>query len=189
MNIDLQNYVKVYEGWLNAPSCDQLIQELSNEPWEKHFFLSSEDLRTPVTQSGDKEFDLCYSNVATTPYVTQRTHDAYSKYVTELNFSWFQNWTNFSFMRYHRYAEGQTMAKHCDHIYSLFNGSERGVPILTCLSVLNDGYEGGELILFDDVVIDMPKGSFVVFPANFLYPHMVKPVTKGVRYSSVSWAW
>ena len=69
------------------------------------------------------------------------------------------------------------------------DGNMKGIPTMTCLSILNDDYEGGEFIMFDDMEIKFKKGSTVVFPSCFLYPHLVKPVTKGVRYSCVSWAW
>jgi len=37
--------------------------------------------------------------------------------------------------------------------------------------------------------IKLPTGSVLVFPSNFLYPHKVCPVKKGVRYSYVSWVY
>ena len=37
--------------------------------------------------------------------------------------------------------------------------------------------------------IDTRKGDLIIFPSNFLYPHKITPVTKGVRYSYVSWVW
>jgi predicted 2-oxoglutarate/Fe(II)-dependent dioxygenase YbiX len=71
----------------------------------------------------------------------------------------------------------------------LFEGDRKGIPILTVLAGLNNDYEGGELIMFKDTQIKMNTGDVVIFPSNFLYPHKVNPVTKGVRYSCVSWAW
>ena len=40
-----------------------------------------------------------------------------------------------------------------------------------------------------DEVVPMAKGSVVVFPSCFLYPHRVDPITSGIRYSCVSWSW
>ena len=37
--------------------------------------------------------------------------------------------------------------------------------------------------------IDTKKGDLLIFPSNFLYPHKITPITKGVRYSYVSWVW
>tara|TARA_R100000697_G_scaffold121409_1_gene148439 strand:- start:2922 stop:3107 length:186 start_codon:yes stop_codon:yes gene_type:complete len=59
--------------------------------------------------------------------------------------------------------------------------------------LLNNDYEGGEICFrYPDTtgewLIDKKPGRIIVWPSNFLYPHRVKPVTKGTRYSVVSWA-
>jgi predicted 2-oxoglutarate/Fe(II)-dependent dioxygenase YbiX len=53
--------------------------------------------------------------------------------------------------------------------------------------------KGGELsfkTLADDkeTIFKPIPGSLIIWPSNFLYPHCVKPVTKGTRYSIVAWA-
>jgi predicted 2-oxoglutarate/Fe(II)-dependent dioxygenase YbiX len=32
------------------------------------------------------------------------------------------------------------------------------------------------------------SGDILLFPSNFMFPHEVKEITKGIRYSFVSWA-
>ena len=81
------------------------------------------------------------------------------------------------------------MSKHCDHIKDLFEGERKGIPILSIVCVLNNNYKGGEFIMFDDYEIKFKAGDLIIFPSVFLYPHLVKPVKKGTRYSFVSWAW
>jgi predicted 2-oxoglutarate/Fe(II)-dependent dioxygenase YbiX len=81
------------------------------------------------------------------------------------------------------------MAKHVDHIHSMFDGNMKGIPILSIVGMLNDDYEGGEFVMFDDKIIELKQGDILMFPSVFLYPHEVKPVTKGVRDSFVSWVW
>ena len=81
------------------------------------------------------------------------------------------------------------MSKHVDHIHDLFTGDIKGIPILSILSLLNDNYQGGEFIMFDDYEIKLKAGDLLIFPSVFLYPHLVKPVTKGIRYSFVSWCY
>jgi predicted 2-oxoglutarate/Fe(II)-dependent dioxygenase YbiX len=71
----------------------------------------------------------------------------------------------------------------------LFDGQQKGIPVLSLVGVLNDEYEGGELTFFDDYKLDLKQGDVVVFPSCFLYPHKVNEITKGTRYSLVSWAW
>jgi predicted 2-oxoglutarate/Fe(II)-dependent dioxygenase YbiX len=59
---------------------------------------------------------------------------------------------------------------------------------LSCSFTLNDEYEGGEWEFFNgEVKLKPPKGSAIVFPSNFLYPHAITKVTSGTRYSIVTW--
>ena len=59
---------------------------------------------------------------------------------------------------------------------------------LTVLGNLNTNYEGAEFVLWDQV-IPFGEGDVIIFPSNFMYPHLVKDCTKGTRYSFVSWAY
>ena len=102
---------------------------------------------------------------------------------------WFAGWNGHTFVRFNKYDPTTEMKIHCDHIHSMFDGERKGVPVLTVLGGLNNDYEGGELVMWEDQVIDLPAGAVMVFPSNFLYPHEVRPVKSGVRYSYVSWAW
>ena len=63
---------------------------------------------------------------------------------------------------------------------------------LSIIMNLNDNYEGGDLIFTDQKEkeikrLKLSKGSIVFFPSNFMYPHGIQPITKGTRYSIVSW--
>ena len=57
---------------------------------------------------------------------------------------------------------------------------------LSIIIMLNDDYDGGEFVVADKE-IKPKKGSSIIFPSNFMYPHEAKPVTKGTRYSVVAW--
>jgi len=35
----------------------------------------------------------------------------------------------------------------------------------------------------------MKIGEMIIFPSNFLFPHEIKPIKKGTRYSFVSWVY
>ena len=71
----------------------------------------------------------------------------------------------------------------------IFDGERKGIPVLSIIGLLNDDYKGGELIMFNDYEIKLKEGDVLLFPSSFLYPHLVKPITKGIRYSLVSWSW
>jgi predicted 2-oxoglutarate/Fe(II)-dependent dioxygenase YbiX len=80
-----------------------------------------------------------------------------------------------------RYKEGQFYTEHTDS----FKSMPRAV---SCSFALNDDYEGGEWAFFNrEKVIKVPKGAAVLFPSNFMYPHEIMPITKGVRYSIITW--
>lgn len=80
-----------------------------------------------------------------------------------------------------RYEAEQHYKQHVDS----FKDMPRAV---SCSFALNDDYEGGEWAFFNrEKVIKVPKGAAVLFPSNFMYPHEIMPVTKGTRYSIVTW--
>ena len=79
------------------------------------------------------------------------------------------------------------MSPHHDHIRDFFEGQFRGIPVTSVIGTLNDDYEGGEFVFWGDYKVEIKKGSVLAFPSIYLFPHEVKPVTKGVRYSWISW--
>ena len=80
-----------------------------------------------------------------------------------------------------RYKEGQFYTQHTDS----FKSQQRSV---SCSFLLNDDYEGGEFAFFDrEIIIRGGKGSIVMFPSNFMFPHEIMPVTSGTRYSIITW--
>jgi Rps23 Pro-64 3,4-dihydroxylase Tpa1-like proline 4-hydroxylase len=80
-----------------------------------------------------------------------------------------------------RYKEGQFYTQHTDS----FKAQQRSV---SCSFLLNDDYDGGEFAFFDrEIIIKGAKGSIVMFPSNFMFPHEVMPVTSGTRYSIITW--
>ena len=84
-----------------------------------------------------------------------------------------------------KYNSGGKYNVHTDH----YTNSPRHLSIIINL---NEGYEGGDLIFTDQKKVEVKriklgKGSIVFFPSNFMYPHSITPITKGVRYSIVSW--
>lgn len=80
-----------------------------------------------------------------------------------------------------RYREGQFYIQHTDS----FKHQQRSV---SCSFLLNDDYDGGEFAFFDrEIIIKGAKGSIVMFPSNFMFPHEIMPVISGTRYSIITW--
>jgi len=80
-----------------------------------------------------------------------------------------------------RYQEGQFYVQHID--------SFKGIPrTVSCSFSLNEDYDGGEFAFWDrEKKYKLNKGSAIMFPSNFLYPHEIMPVLRGSRYSIVTW--
>lgn len=189
MKKHLKDYVKVYEGFVDADLCKKTVEALQAATWDTHQFY---DVYSDSCRSYDHELAISHDNIATKGEISKRMWFALEQYIvkdfTELH-GWFSGWSGYTAVRFNKYDPTTQMKLHCDHIHSMFDGERKGVPTLTILGALNDDYEGGEFVMWEDEVIKMPAGSVVVFPSNFLYPHEVKPVKSGVRYSYVSWSW
>jgi predicted 2-oxoglutarate/Fe(II)-dependent dioxygenase YbiX len=182
MNKNLSDYIKVY-NLLDAPTCASVIADLQSKNWIKHKFYSV----TGLVDNGS-EPEECHEQVNLTPVLQQATWEALRRYILEdINFSWFPGWQGFSNLKFIKYNTDTEMTNHCDHIHSLYDGVHKGIPILTIIGVLNEDFEGGELVMFEDQVIPLKQGDIVVFPSLFLYPHRVDKIKKGIRYSFVSW--
>ncbi len=84
-----------------------------------------------------------------------------------------------------KYDVGGKYEIHTDH----YTDSPRHLSIIINL---NNNYEGGDLIFTDQrnkeiKRLKLSTGSIVFFPSNFMYPHKIESITKGKRYSIVSW--
>jgi predicted 2-oxoglutarate/Fe(II)-dependent dioxygenase YbiX len=80
-----------------------------------------------------------------------------------------------------RYDEGMFYLQHVDS----FKAHPR---LVSCSFAINDDYEGGEFAFFDRRIIKKPaRGSALLFPSNFMFPHEIMPVTHGTRYAIITW--
>ena len=189
---NLKDYILLLDHWIPKYILNKTLKELpKNKSWKQHTYTDLKTLKAEQ-RNGDKELDICYGENLT--YI-KKLHDltwkALEKYILidKIGTTNLKGWSGFSQIRFNRYNKDQIMSKHIDHIVSLFSGNPRGIPILSILSLLNDNYQGGEFIMFDDYEIKLKAGDLLIFPSVFLYPHLVKPVTKGIRYSFVSWCY
>ena len=187
MNKNLEFYIQKTESFLDKNICNQTIKELKQlEDWKQHKFYDPINKKN-VNISGQKELDVSYSTITTTNLIMNKLHSAIGNYMKHLSFDWYNGWAGYTFIRFNRYKKNKKMANHCDHIHSIFPGEPKGIPSLSVLGVLNDNYTGGEFIMFNDTKIKFKQGDLIIFPSIFLYPHRVEPVTKGERYSFISW--
>jgi hypothetical protein len=181
----LRDCVRVYQ---HAGLADMAGRLAGVSDWTLHGWYNS-TTRTMHSEP-DKELSVMTPppgsplNVA----ITEAATDSVRAYCSELMPIGSVN--NLSFPRLNRYEAGTCMRAHVDHIHSLFDGSQRGIPALTVLGGLSASteYQGGAFNLCGAELL-LEAGDVAVFPSCFLFPHEVEEVTAGTRYSFVSWAW
>lgn len=82
-----------------------------------------------------------------------------------------------------RYGSGQHFHEHHDFIHR-----HPHPRILSLVAYPNDDYDGGDLVFPQQNLRVKPrKGSVIVFPSAFTHSHASLDVTKGIKYSIVTW--
>jgi predicted 2-oxoglutarate/Fe(II)-dependent dioxygenase YbiX len=171
--------------------CKEIIEENNSKKWQKHTWYNPQTNNSSSEKT--KELDVLVNDKfhkKLTPHIIKSIKEYNEKYAyldTERT-SFIV--TKFCPIRFNRYRPGQIMRKHHDHIYSIFDGIEKGIPVLSIIGNLNEDYEGGELVFFDgETKLKLGTGDICIFPSCFMYPHEVYEVTEGERNSFVTWAW
>jgi len=85
-----------------------------------------------------------------------------------------------------RYTTEDFFGQHVDNYYSLTEDIDRKLTMSVQLTDSTE-YTGGNLKVVGRNMSAKKKGSITVFPSNF--PHEVNPITSGVRWSLIGWAW
>ena len=185
---NLENYICHLKNFFPSDLCQEVIDFSNNSDWHSHTWQTRADYK--ITMHTHEELDVCfldnlddllrnkvyyYSTVAIDEYQMRNQTSVGVRYISDY--------------RMNRYTNGSLMRPHVDHIHDLFDGSKKGIPILSIIVCLNEDYTGGDLIFFDDFKISLKTGDAVIFPSNFMYPHAVAPVEEGTRYSIVSWGY
>jgi predicted 2-oxoglutarate/Fe(II)-dependent dioxygenase YbiX len=186
----VDDYIRV-QNLMPIELCKSLIREnsLPEKKWSKHVWFNY-DQSTP-SKKEEKESDFIYATREQFKMIEKYLLEALQKYQAKYSQEEGQIRTpciaHISAVRFNRYKVGTQMQAHFDHIHSLFDGKYKGIPILSFIGVLNDNYQGGE-VLCRKKEIKLKRGDILLFPSNFMYPHRIKEVTKGIRYSFVGWA-
>jgi predicted 2-oxoglutarate/Fe(II)-dependent dioxygenase YbiX len=185
MNFDLRDYIVVLENIVSDELCNDILKEFSNEEeWQQTVVGTGEvndKIRTAETVVISYPH-VIEKNVKVRQNLDKCLYDSagltIQKYNTKFPLCRIEEDSGYELLRY---KEGQFYIQHVDS----FKARPRAV---SCSFALNDDYEGGEWGFFNrEMVFKAPKGSAVLFPSNFMYPHEIMPVTKGTRYSIVTW--
>lgn len=177
---------------LPLDTCDAITDmQKKRTDWEKHDYLKLGDYKV---EDALFEYRSSFENEAMMinyflVNAVLEYNDLLAKKLSFGKYTCYSGVQSCSPLRFNRCGNGASIEQHHDHIKGLFGPHESGVPILSIVGLLNDDFEGGEFTLWDDVNADLKKGDILIFPSTFLYSHRVNPVTNGIRYSFVGWAY
>jgi predicted 2-oxoglutarate/Fe(II)-dependent dioxygenase YbiX len=181
----LEDYIYVVKNALSLNLCDEILNEFKN----------SNEWQDTIVGSGtiNKDIRNCEIIVISYPSIIQKNSeirhkidnaifDGAAKCIQEYN-------TKFPHCRIEedsgyellKYPEGCFYIEHTDS----FKAAPRAI---SCSFMVNDDFEGGEFAFFNrELKYKLEKGDALLFPSNFMYPHEVMLVTKGTRYSIITW--
>ena len=187
----LKELIHVEKGIIPANLCDYIIQDTEKREWRPHtwYNAAANSYGSEETMELDVQGITAELQQLLTPIMIQAGSAYNQKYAYMRCERTRQIMNKFSTIRFNRYKSGQIMRQHHDHIHSLFDGNEKGIPVLSFVLNLNDNYEGADLFFWDNYVVPLGKGDIIMWPSLFLFPHGVTEAKSGQRYSAVSWAW
>lgn len=181
---NLKDYIVTFDGAITDPLCNDILEEFKKE----------DEWVPAITAAGKSDAErqcqtigISFSSVIQKNQNNREKLDkevfasaglAIRKYNEKFPLAMIQEDSGYELLRY---KEG--------HFYTTHTDSFKSRPrAISCSFALNDDYEGGEFAFFDrELVYKLKKGSCIMFPSNFMYPHEIMPVTSGTRYSIVTW--
>lgn len=191
MKNQLVDYVFIDKFAVPAEICTAAIKSLESCDFSRHVFVDYNLQRSPSDTDPEvysPHIDpQCVFDVGVYNLLMEKIETSIQKYFNNLRFEWYNGWNGYTPIKFNKYTKTTGMNLHCDHIHDIFDGTIKGIPTLTVIGVLNDQYDGGELVLFEQNEYKLKAGDIIIFPSVFLYPHAVNCLRDGVRYSFVSW--
>lgn len=182
--LQLNEFIKVFDDVIPHDLCDRIVKEYETEHWAKtrigdgtinlnvrnvDALSMSRDEIISLNQNTRKQLDNEVFDCAGKALIAYRSCFPDSLITADSGYELL------------RYNIGQFYSTHTD---SMSNAPRT----VSCSFSLNDDYEGGEFGFWDrQHIVKAKKGSVVMFPSNFMYPHQILPVTKGTRYSIITW--
>ena len=188
---NLKDHIFEYD-LLSDHECDQIVSLLDSREWGEFSWYQdfeqvdidkNSNMKSTVT--APEAVDIIQPHV--NDELFSAFHEKYNYYDIEDDQTGGSFWEACSGIKFNKYDVGDYLSPHYDHIRDFFQGQFRGIPVTSVVGVLNDDFEGGEIRFWKEHTVNIKKGSVLVFPALYLFPHEVPPVTKGTRYSWIQW--
>ena len=182
----LEDYIFVIKGGMTTALCGAIINEYGkSDLWAKATVSSHsviDESRRKVEEIPISADFVINQNISKRKeldrYIYATVGNAIDLYRRKFPFVSAQEDTGYNLLRY---KENCYYKEHVDSMTSDYRE-------VSCSIVLNSDYEGGAFSFFDgEKTYSLEKGDILMFPSNFMYPHAVLPVTRGERFSIVTW--
>jgi hypothetical protein len=182
---NIEDYIVIFDNILSNELCDAILNEYSNENEWQPTYVGNGTVERAIRNTDSIALSLP-SIIQKNPLIRKTLDDeifkcagsAIQQYNNIFPEAMIQQDSGYELLRY---KEEQFYIQHTDS----FLKQPRAV---SCSFALNDDYEGGEFAFWNrEKKVFLKKGSVLMFPSNFMYPHEIMPVTKGTRYSIVTW--
>jgi hypothetical protein len=186
------DYIDVERGVIPKDVCDKVLTMIRAEQWQPNSWYDNASDRTYSEEESESDALFATADMVKLlhPAIERAAKNYIDRFAYKDSLRTSRIMSRFSNLRFNRYRPGQVMRKHHDHIHAIFDGQEKGIPVLSFVGNLNEDYDGGELAFFDGGTRRALKtGDICIFPSCFLYPHEVLEVTQGERFSFALWGW
>ena len=186
---NLIDFIKIYDNAISQDLIDEIMLEYEHsEEWKvalvgdkgivrkevrdvKEIFLSNPEL-SEYRKEIDQKLFKCFTNLI----------QKYSQSVPLFHKDYDLKDSGYSLLKY------QDNGKYLKHTDYRGYSPELSNREISCSIIINDGFIGGEFSFWDkDVIYRIKKGSAIMFPSAFMFPHEILPVTSGTRYSVLTW--
>ncbi len=181
----LKDYILILEDIIPQKLCDNILKEYKDSSEWQHALLYENNIDKKIRNC--KILKMSFNEVINKNKDVRKMLDddvfqcanksikIYNEKFKQANIS---KDTGYQLLKYEK---GGFYTQHVDS----FTNTPRTI---SCSFILNDNFKGGEFSFFDNKIIyHLKKGSAILFPSTFLYPHSVLPVIDGSRYSIVTW--
>jgi len=196
-DLAITDFIKVYHNSLTAQECDELINEYAEDEYVRSETIGGINAyRRTSTEVSISSLNIQQKNPEIRAKLDATVYTAFTRRLSDyVDDFWTFNCdsdTGYSLLRYN---EGCEFKEHFDDANRVYRNRDGTISEdsatkrqISGIILLNDDFEGGELKFYKKMYQpELKKGTCILFPSNMLFPHRVTPVTKGTRYSIVTW--
>jgi Rps23 Pro-64 3,4-dihydroxylase Tpa1-like proline 4-hydroxylase len=188
--MEIKNFVSIFDNVLKLETLSNLLRFANKVNFNETQIIGSQGAETNfnirrtythvLSNLSNNLSDVHWANLIYNTISIKLNE--YKKINNIIDFGW-ESITNIEILKYNPTG---FYTWHTDHHAS--------VPrTMSCIYLLNNDYKGGNLCFRNpdgsgEWEVEVKPNRMIIWPSSFLYPHTVKSVTEGTRYSVVAWA-